>query len=132
MTLQLPFSIFMMRNAFDAVPKEIEDAARVDGAPIFSVLHRIMLPLVLPGVATVAIFAFLASWNEFLAALILLTDQKKYTLPVLMAAVRSGQFGTIDWGAVQSGVTLMMAPCLVIFLALQRYYIRGLTAGAVK
>ena len=91
-----------------------------------------MLPLVLPGVATVAIFAFLASWNEFLAALILLTDQKKYTLPVLMAAARSGQFGTIDWGAVQSGVTLMMAPCLVVFLLLQRYYIRGLTAGAVK
>jgi multiple sugar transport system permease protein len=131
-TLQMPFSIFMMRNAFDAVPKEIEDAARVDGASVLSVLRRIMLPLVLPGVATVAIFAFLASWNEFLAALILLTDQNKYTLPVLMAAVRSGQFGTIDWGAVQSGVTLMMAPCLVIFLLLQRYYIRGLTAGAVK
>ena len=131
-TLQMPFSIFMMRNAFDAVPKEIEDAARVDGASVFAVLRRIMLPLVLPGVATVAIFAFLASWNEFLAALILLTDQNKYTLPVLMAAVRSGQFGTIDWGAVQSGVTLMMAPCLVIFLLLQRYYIRGLTAGAVK
>lgn len=131
-TLQMPFSIFMMRNAFDAIPKEIEDAARVDGASIVAVLRRIMFPLVLPGVATVAIFAFLASWNEFLAALILLTDQSKYTLPVLMAAVRSGQFGTIDWGAVQSGVTLMMAPCLVIFLLLQRYYIRGLTAGAVK
>jgi multiple sugar transport system permease protein len=131
-TLQLPFSTFMMRNAFDAVPKEVEDAARVDGASIFAVLYRIMLPLVLPGIATVAIFAFLASWNEFLAALILLTDQKKYTLPVLMAAVRSGQFGTIDWGAVQSGVTLMMAPCLGLFLLLQRYYIRGLTAGAVK
>ena len=131
-TLQMPFSIFMMRNAFDAVPKEIEDAARVDGASVMMVLRRVMLPLVLPGVATVAIFAFLASWNEFLAALILLTDQKKYTLPVLMAAVRSGQFGTIDWGAVQSGVALMMAPCLVLFLLLQRYYIRGLTAGAVK
>lgn len=131
-TLQLPFSIFMMRNAFDAVPKEIEDAARVDGASVFVVLYRIMLPLVLPGVVTVAIFAFLASWNEFLAALILLTDQNKYTLPVLMAAVRSGQFGTIDWGAVQAGVALMMAPCLVLFLLLQRHYIRGLTAGAVK
>lgn len=131
-TLQMPFSIFMMRNAFDAVPKEIEDAARVDGASVMVVLRRIMLPLVLPGVATVAIFAFLASWNEFLAALILLTDQKKYTLPVLMAAVRSGQFGSIDWGAVQAGITLMMAPCLVLFLLLQRYYIRGLTAGAVK
>jgi len=131
-TLQMPFSIFMMRNAFDAVPKEIEDAARVDGASVMVVLRRVMLPLVLPGVATVAIFAFLASWNEFLAALILLTDQKKYTLPVLMAAVRSGQFGSIDWGAVQAGITLMMAPCLVLFLLLQRYYIRGLTAGAVK
>lgn len=131
-TLQMPFSIFMMRNAFDAVPKEIEDAARVDGASVVVVLYRVMLPLVLPGVVTVAIFAFLASWNEFLAALILLTDQKKYTLPVLMSAVRSGQFGSVDWGAVQSGVTLMMAPCLVLFLLLQRYYIRGLTAGAVK
>lgn len=131
-TLQMPFSIFMMRNAFDAVPKEIEEAARVDGASVLVVLRRIMLPLVLPGVATVAIFAFLASWNEFLAALIFLTDQKKYTLPVLMVAVRSGQFGSIDWGAVQSGLTLMMAPCLVLFLFLQRYYIRGLTAGSVK
>lgn len=131
-TLQLPFSIFMMRNAFDAVPKEIEDAARVDGASVFMVLRKIMLPLVMPGIVTVAIFAFLASWNEFLAALILLTDQDKYTLPVLMTAVRSGQFGSVDWGAVQSGVTVMMVPCLVLFLLLQRYYIRGLTAGAVK
>lgn len=131
-TLQMPFSIFMMRNAFDAVPKEIEDAARVDGASTMLILRRVMLPLVLPGMATVAIFAFLASWNEFLAALILLSDQSKYTLPVLMVAVRSGQFGTVDWGAVQAGVTIMMAPCLAIFLLLQRYYIRGLVAGAVK
>lgn len=131
-TLQLPFSVFMMRNAFDAVPKEIEDAARVDGASVFKVLHKIMLPLVFPGLVTVAIFAFLAAWNEFLAALILLTDQDNYTLPILMASVRSGRFGTIDWGALQAGVTLMMLPCLVLFLLLQRYYIRGLTAGAVK
>lgn len=131
-TLQMPFSIFMMRNTFDAVPKEIEDAARVDGASTFRILWRVMLPLVLPGIATVAIFSFLASWNEFLAALILLSDQSKYTLPVLMSAVRSGQFGTVDWGAVQSGVAIMMAPCLLIFLLLQRYYIRGLVAGAVK
>lgn len=131
-TLQLPFSIFMMRNSFDAVPKEIEDAARVDGAGTLKILWRVMLPLVLPGTVTVAIFAFLASWNEFLAALIFLSNQDKYTLPVLMAAVRSGQYGTVDWGAVQSGVTIMMLPCLVIFLLLQRYYIRGLVAGAVK
>jgi multiple sugar transport system permease protein len=131
-TLQLPFSVFMMRNAFDAVPREIEEAARVDGASVWHVLTRVMLPLVFPGIVTVALFAFLSSWNEFLAALIFMTDQTKYTLPILMTAVASGQFGTINWGAVQSGVTVMMLPCLVLFLLLQRYYVRGLTAGAVK
>lgn len=131
-TLQLPFSIFMMRNAFDAVPKEIEEAARIDGAKSVALLARIMLPLVWPGVVTVAIFAFLNSWNEFLAALVLMTDQSKFTLPIMMTAVQSGRFGAVDWGAVQAGVTVMMIPCLVLFLLLQRFYIRGLTAGAVK
>lgn len=131
-TLQLPFSIFMMRNAFDGIPKELEEAARVDGAGVFTVLIRVMAPLVLPGVVTVAIFAFLAAWNEFLAALVLMTDQDNYTLPVLIAAVRSGSYGVIDWGAVQAGVTVMMVPCLILFVTLQRYYLRGLTAGAVK
>ncbi|MCC5974939.1 MAG: carbohydrate ABC transporter permease [Rubellimicrobium sp.] len=131
-TLQLPFSIFMMRNAFDAVPIEIEEAARVDGASVLTVLIRVMMPLVAPGIITVAIFAFLAAWNEFLAALIFLTDQDKYTLPVLIVAVRSGRYGSIDWGSVQAGVTVMMIPCVILFLLLQRYYVRGLTAGAVK
>ncbi|MBW8729366.1 MAG: carbohydrate ABC transporter permease [Inquilinus limosus] len=131
-TLQLPFSIFMMRNAFDAVPREIEEAARIDGAGSLQLLARVMLPLVFPGIVTVALFAFLAAWNEFLAALILLTDQDKFTLPILMTAVRSGRFGAVNWGAVQAGVTVMMIPCLILFLALQRFYIRGLTAGAVK
>ena len=131
-TLQLPFSVFMMRNAFETVPREIDEAARIDGCGGFRILTRIMLPLVAPGIVTVAIFAFLASWNEFLAALILLTDNKLFTLPILVTAVRSGMFGSVDWGAVQAGVTLMMVPCLLLFLLLQRYYMRGLTAGAVK
>ncbi|RYH08387.1 carbohydrate ABC transporter permease [Tropicimonas sp. IMCC6043] len=131
-TLQLPFSVFMMRNAFDAVPKEIEEAARIDGVKGARMLVQVMGPLVLPGVVTVGLFAFLNAWNEFLAALVLLTDQSKFTLPVLMTAVRSGRFGSIDWGAVQAGVTVMMIPCLILFLILQRSYIRGLTAGAVK
>jgi len=131
-TLQLPFSVFMMRNAFDAVPIEIEEAARIDGASVWTVLLRIMLPLVLPGIVSVAIFAFLNSWNEFLAALIFLTDEHNYTLPVMMTAVRAGRMGSVDWGALQAGVTLMMLPCLLIFLLLQRFYIRGLTSGAVK
>lgn len=131
-TLQLPFSVFMMRNAFDAVPREIEEAARIDGARDIKLLVKVLLPLVMPGVATVAIFAFLNAWNEFLAALILLSDNEKYTLPVLMTAVRAGRLGAINWGAVQAGVMVMTLPCLAIFLLLQRYYMRGLMAGAVK
>ena len=131
-TLQLPFSVFMMRNSFDAVPLEIEEAARIDGCSTVTLFALIMVRLAAPGVVTVGIFAFLTSWNEFLAALILLTNSEKYTLPILMAAVRTGIMGGIDWGAVQAGVTVMMFPCLLLFLALQRYYVRGLTAGAVK
>tara|TARA_R110000737_G_scaffold87265_1_gene119963 strand:+ start:5411 stop:6301 length:891 start_codon:yes stop_codon:yes gene_type:complete len=131
-TLQLPFSVFMMKNAFDAVPKEIEEAARIDGIKGARMLLQVMVPLVTPGMVTVGLFAFLNAWNEFLAALVLLTDQDKFTLPVLMTAVRYGRYGSVDWGAVQAGVTIMMIPCLILFLILQRSYIRGLTAGAVK
>lgn len=131
-TLQLPFSIFMMRNAFDAVPREIDEAARIDGAGTLALLRRVMLPLIWPGLVTVALFAFLNTWNEFIAALVLMTDQDKFTLPIMMTAVQSGRFGAINWGAVQAGVTVMMIPCLILFLLLQRFYIRGLTAGAVK
>ena len=132
MTFQLPFSVFMMRNAFDAVPREIEEAALIDGCSSAGLLWRVMLPLVLPGVVTVALFAFFASWNEFLAALIFMSSSEHYTLPVMLINVQSGLYGTIDWGAVQAGVTITMLPCVVLFLLLQRYYVNGLTAGAVK
>ena len=89
-TLQLPFSVFMMRNSFDAVPKEIEEAARMDGASSLQLLVLTLLPLVWPGVVTVGLFAFLNSWNEFFGALVLLTDQRKFTLPIMVAAVQSG------------------------------------------
>ncbi len=131
-TFQLPFSIFMMRNSFDAVPKALIEAARIDGASQWTILRRIMLPIALPGVATVAMFAFLNSWNEFLAALIFLSDQNKFTLPIMLVNVSSGIYGIIDWGALQAGITVTMVPCIILFLLLQRYYVRGLTAGAVK
>ncbi|MBY3170466.1 carbohydrate ABC transporter permease [Rhizobium laguerreae] len=131
-TFQLPFSVFMMRNAFDAVPKALIEAARIDGASQATILRRIMLPIALPGVATVAMFAFLNSWNEFLAALIFLSDQNKFTLPIMLVNVSSGIYGIIDWGALQAGIAVTMVPCIMLFLLLQRYYVRGLTAGAVK
>lgn len=131
-TLQLPFSIFVMRNAFDAIPRDIDEAAQIDGASSFRSLLSILIPLAMPGIATVAMFAFLGAWNEFLAALIFLNDQNLYTLPILTKAVTTGQYGSIDWGAVQAGVTILMVPCLIVFLSLQKAYLKGITAGSVK
>lgn len=131
-TFQLPFGIFVMRNAFDTVPRELEEAGLVDGCTTVSVIYRVMLSLVTPGLVTVALFAFFNSWNEFLAALIFMTDNSKYTLPILLLNAQSGLFGTVDWGALQAGVTIAMLPCLILFLLLQKYYISGLVAGSVK
>ena len=131
-TFQLPFGIFLMRNSFLAVPREIEEAALLDGCSSLSLLYRMMLRLVLPGIVTVAIYAFINSWNEFLAALIFMSDQDKFTLPVFLTLVRSGIYGTVDWGALQAGVVVAIFPCLLIFLLLQRYYINGLIGGAVN
>lgn len=131
-TFQLPFGIFLMRNSFLAVPHEIEESALLDGCTSLSVLYRMMLRLVLPGIVTVAIYAFINSWNEFLAALIFMTDQNNFTLPIFLTNVRSGLYGIIDWGALQAGVIVSIIPSLVIFLLLQRYYMNGLMGGAVK
>ena len=97
-----------MRNAFDTVPRELEEAGLVDGCTTVSVIYRVMRSLVTPGLVTVALFAFFNSWNEFLAALIFMTDNSKYTLPILLLNAQSGLFGTVDWGALQAGVTIAM------------------------
>ncbi len=131
-TFQLPFSVFMMRNSFDAVPREIEEAALLDGCTPVKMLLRVMLRLVSPGVVTVGLFAFFASWNELLAALILQTDAEKFTLPVMLLNARSGSLGSINWGVMQAGISVGMLPCAILFLLMQRYYISGLIAGAVK
>lgn len=89
-------------------------------------------PNVIPSHVTVALFAFFNSWNEFLAALIFMSDNSKHTLPIMLLSAQSGLFGSIDWGALQAGVAIAMFPCLVLFLLLQKYYINGLVAGSVK
>lgn len=130
-TFQLPFSLFLMRNSFEAIPRELEEAALLDGCTSFTMLYRVMLTLVSPGIVTVLIFTFIGSWNEFLAALIFMTEQSKFTVPVLLSNVQSGLFG-LDWGALQAGVTVAVIPSALIFLLLQRYYLQGLMGGAVK
>jgi len=131
-TFQLPFSIFLMRNSFDSVPRELEEAALIDGCTAVSVLYYVFLAIVRPGIITVGLFAFFNAWNEFFAALIFMTDSSKFTLPVMLTTVESGNYGTINWGALQASVTITMLPCVVLFLVLQRYYVSGLLVGAVK
>lgn len=131
-TFQLPFGIFMMRNTFDTIPREIEEAALLDGCTTVNMLRYVMLALVRPGIITVAIYAFLNAWNEFLAALIIMTQESNFTLPIMLTSVRSGYYGAVDWGALQAGVTVTILPCILLFLLLQRYYLQGLMGGAVK
>ena len=130
--LQLPFSIYLMRNSFEAIPKEMEEAAVVDGATSIFALRRIFLPLVMPGIVTVALFAFITSWNEFLGALILMNKENTFTVPIMMTGVITGQFGSVNWGGLQASVIVSILPCLLVYLLLQRYYISGLLSGAVK
>lgn len=128
-TFQLPFSIFLLRNSFDSVPAGIIEAAEVDGAGMTALL-RTMVPLVAPGIATTVLFAFFAAWNEFIGALILLGDQDRFTLPIMLTTLIIGGRGSVNWGLLQAGVMLNIIPCLVVFLMLQRHFVRGLTAGA--
>jgi multiple sugar transport system permease protein len=130
--LQLPFSIYLMRNSFEGIPKELEEAAKVDGTTSFQTLTRIFLPLVLPGIVTVALFAFIASWNEFLSALIFMNSERSFTVPIMLVSVRSGTMGAVDWGALQAGVIVSILPCVVVYLLLQKYYMAGFLTGAVK
>ncbi len=129
---QLPFSLFMMRNSFEAVPRELEESALVDGCNSATALVRIMLPAVRPAVVTVTLFAFLAAWSEFFAPLILLNSTDKFTLTLAMVNMRTASFGSIDYSALEAGVVFMAVPCLVLFLVMQRSYVRGFMSGAVK
>lgn len=130
--LHLPFGVFLMRNSFESIPKELEEAALVDGCSTIGALRHVSLRLVIPGVVTVALFAFIASWNEFLAPLIFLNDGADYTLPIMLVNLSSGQYGEVDYGALQAGVVITIVPVLLLYLLLQRYYVSGLVNGALR
>jgi multiple sugar transport system permease protein len=132
-TIQLPFSLYVMRNNFEAVPRELEEAAVIDGGGPIQVLVKVFLPSLMPAVVTVALFAFITSWNEFLGAIVMMSKQSAYTLPVILAIARTEtSLGGTDWGMLQAGVTISIIPCVVVYLLLQRYYVSGLLSGAVK
>jgi multiple sugar transport system permease protein len=128
-TISLPLSIWLMASFFEAVPDELEEAAKVDGASRLGALWRVVLPVVSGGLAVTAIFAFLASWNEFLFSL-LLTSVRAQTTPIVIANFQT-QFG-LDWGAMTALAAVYSIPVILLTLAMQRHIVAGLTLGAVK
>jgi multiple sugar transport system permease protein len=131
--IQLPFSVYLMRNAFEAVPRELEEAAVIDGCNSFQVLTRVCLPAIVPAVITVSLFAFITSWNEFLAALVVMNKDSAFTLPLILAAARQQtSIGGTDWGMLQAGVVISIIPCMAFYLLLQKYYVSGFLNGAIK
>ncbi len=129
-SLVLPLLTFLLRNYFDGIPAEIEEAALLDGCTRLGVLRRVTLPLALPGLATAAIFAFILAWNEFVLALILiLSDDLKTVQLVIMEFVKLYR---IDWGALTAAMVVGMAPVLLFLIVAQRYLLAGLLGGATK
>jgi N,N'-diacetylchitobiose transport system permease protein len=131
MTFVLPFTIWTLRGFLLGIPRELEEAAMVDGSSRLGAFFRILLPLVAPGLVATSIFAFIQAWNEFLIAYVLLSSQEKQTLTVWLAGFTGGARGA-DWGALMAGSTLTAIPVVVFFLLVQRRIAFGLTAGAVK
>jgi multiple sugar transport system permease protein len=131
-TFNLPFGVFVMRNTFAAVPSELEDSAFIDGCGPMRSLVMVMRPLVLPGIATTILYAFLASWTEFLGALTFLTRTDLFTLPVALLNIQSGTYGALNYGYLIAGAVIAMVPCVILYTSLQRFYIQGMASGAVK
>jgi multiple sugar transport system permease protein len=131
--IQIPFSVYIMRNSFEAVPKELEEAAVIDGCDSWQMLVKIYLPAIRPAIVTVSLFAFITSWNEFLAALVIMNRGSTFTLPLVLAAARQEtSIGGTDWGLLQAGVTISIVPCVLFYVLLQRYYVSGFLSGVVK
>ena len=126
----LPFATFLMRGFLEEIPKEIEEAARIDGASDWMIYWRVVLPLCKPALATSAIIAFLGAWDEYVWASTIINTPAKRTLPVAIATFQGVH--TTNWGLVFAASLIGIVPVLVLFISLQKYFIKGMVAGAVK
>jgi arabinogalactan oligomer / maltooligosaccharide transport system permease protein len=129
-TSSLPFCIWMLKGYFDTIPRELEEAAIMDGATPGQVFIRVVLPLTRPALAVTALFSFMTAWNEFILAATLLNDASLFTLPV--ALQRFVGEHKVEWGKFAAGALLVSAPVMALFFALQKHLVGGLTAGGVK
>ncbi|WP_435243119.1 carbohydrate ABC transporter permease [Streptomyces cucumeris] len=128
--LALPFGIFLMRQAMAALPDELLDSARMDGCGELRLFWKVVLPPMKPALAALAIFLFLYQWNDFIWPLIVLRDSESFTIPVALAALQG--LNNTDYGAILAGTAVAAVPMAVVFLVLQRHFVSGLLAGAVK
>jgi multiple sugar transport system permease protein len=128
--INLPFAIYMLLGYLDTIPHELDEAGRIDGASTFGIIFRIILPVAWPGVVTVAVYAFVVAWDEFLFALTLMNAEETKTVPVGLA----GLFGeyTTQWNLVMTASVISTLPTLVIFMLIQRKLVSDLAAGSVK
>ena len=131
MTFVLPFAVWTLRGFIIGIPRELEEAAMVDGSSRLGAFVRILLPLVAPGLVATSVFAFVTSWNEYIFAAVLLSDQQNQTLTVWLSYFY-GTGRATDWGALMAASTLTAIPVVIFFLIVQRRIAFGLTAGAVK
>jgi multiple sugar transport system permease protein len=126
----VPFVTWLLMGYFESIPEELEEAAMIDGATRFGAFYRIVLPLSAPGVLAAGLYAFTQAWNEFLYALVFITDGKLRTLPVGLASFITGD--VYGWGYLMSGAVLTTLPVIAAYIYLQKYMVEGLTAGSVK
>ena len=131
MTFLLPFAVWTLRGFILGVPKELEEAAMVDGSSRLGAFVRILLPLVAPGLVATSVFVFITVWNEYIFASVLLTDESNQTTTVWLSYFYGTSRNT-DWGGLMAGATLVAIPVIAFFVIVQRRIAFGLTAGAVK
>jgi arabinogalactan oligomer/maltooligosaccharide transport system permease protein len=129
-TTSVPFCVWMLKGYFDTIPKDLEEAALIDGATRWQIFWRIVLPLAKPAIVVTALFSFMTAWNEFILAATFLSDERMFTLPVVLQRY-VGDYST-QWGYFAAGAVLVSLPVMALFFALQRFLIGGLTAGAIK
>jgi arabinogalactan oligomer / maltooligosaccharide transport system permease protein len=129
-TSSVPFSIWMLKGYFDLIPKDLDEAARLDGASNYVIFRRVMLPLVRPGIGITALFAFMTAYNEFIMASLFLDDATQYTLPITLEQ-HVGGFDP-NWGVFAAGSLILSLPVVIVFFFAQRHMVKGLLAGAVK
>ena len=126
----VPFVTWLLMGYFESIPVELEEAAMIDGATRFGAFRRVILPLAAPGLLAAALYAFTQAWNEFLYALVFITDVKQRTLPVGLSSFITGD--VYGWGYLMAGAVLTTLPVIAVYIYLQKYMVEGLTAGGVK